>query len=163
MAHRLVAALALVALAAWGMSACDDDDMKASDVESSVRSALGSGGFDADQIADVSCPSGRSGEVGRSFECTARVAGVDVTITIDRDDDVKVATAVYETGAVEEKVETDYEENTGVAVSASCSHGPVIVVPIGSTFECTVEDRDGEIQTVTLTADTSGAYVLMGS
>ena len=155
-------AVAIVVAIAALLSGCDDNDdtVSTSDVESSVTSAIESGGFDADQINDVSCPSGEEKEDGSSFECTATAGDQDVRVRIDQDGgDTKVATAVYETGSVELTVETDYDQNAATAVSASCSSDAAIVVALGDTFECTVEDRESQTQTITVTAQTSGAYL----
>ena len=141
----------------------DADTVSAASAETVVRDTLENGGFSSDQIEDLSCPSGQKREEGTTFECDAKVAGTEVKVKVAvQETDGRLAPAttqsVFDTGSVETDIETKYDEQEGVAVSASCSDDKIIKVDDGATFPCTVEDSNGTIQSITVTVDTAGAY-----
>lgn len=164
---------AVIVLLAAGVlalgAACGDDDdgdgdtIAATSAETVVRETLENGGFESDAITDLSCPSGQKLEQGTSFECDAKVADTDVKVRVAvQETDGRLAPAttqsVLETGAVETRIETEYDEQEGQAVSASCSAEKLIKVDDGATFPCTVEDSSGATGGITVTVASGGSY-----
>lgn len=159
----------LVALGAALLAACGDegggedavvDGTKAVEV---LTQSLENGGLTSDQVSDVSCPSDVPNEAGRTFPCDVTLVGMQTTVRMRVEDDdgtleVRTAQVVLDTATVEGRIEDEFDQDTGTAVSAQCSDDEVIKVDNGGTFECTVEDSAGATQTITVTTMNDGAY-----
>ena len=169
MRYRPAAIALLVAGALVQGVACGDDGngdgdtITAASAERVVRDTLENGGFASDAIVDLSCPSGQEREPGTSFECDAKVADTDVKVRVEVQETggrlgPATTQSVFETGSVETRIETQYDQQEGVAVSASCSDDKIIKVDDGGTFPCTVEDSGGATHGITVTVASAGSY-----
>lgn len=131
--------------------ACSDDDGGSSDPSDQVTALVEQVVPSADVSA--SCPDDASG----TFDCDVTVGNQQVTVPVeDVDGTVELKEAVVNLGDTERKIETKYNQQEGVAVSAECGDNPddaVLVDKVGATFTCDIEQSGGAGSTLTVTID----------
>lgn len=131
--------------------ACSDDDGGNADPSDQVTTLVEQVVPNADVSA--SCPD----DAGGTFDCDVTVGSQQVTVPVeDVNGTVELKDAVVNLGDTERKIETKYNEQEGVAVSAECGDNPddaVLVGKVGATFTCDIDQSDGATSTLTVTID----------
>ena len=153
----LACALAILAACSGGSSTLDSKE-----VERTIRTQLRRD-FAGATVGAAKCPAQIKKQTGKQFNCTAAVGNEPVPITVtqtDRDPGFRVVreVAVLDVGKVQDFVQTQYDQQVGVQVTASCAPGKsVLVAKPQTTIPCTVTDSQGTTDTVqVLVSDTSG-------
>jgi hypothetical protein len=149
LAHKIVVG-AVLTTALLGV-ACSDDDGGGSDPSDQVTALIERVVPSAEVSA--SCPDDASG----TFDCDVTVGSQQITVPVeDVDGTVELKDAVVNVGDTERKIETKYNQQEGVAVSAECGDNPddaVLVGKVGSTFGCEIVQSGGAPSTLTVTID----------
>ena len=153
----LACALAILAACSGGSNTLDS---KA--VEHAIGTQLRKD-FAGAPVGAAKCPAQIKKKTGKQFMCTAAVGNEPVPITVtqtDRDPGFRVVreVAVLDVGKVQAFVQTQYDQQIGVQVTAACAPGKsVLVAKPQTTIPCTVTDSQGTTDTVqVLVSDTSG-------
>lgn len=153
----LACALVILAACSGGSSTLDSKQ-----VELVIRKQLRRD-FAGAPVGAAKCPNQIKKKTGKQFTCTAAVGNEPVPITVtqtDRDPGFRVVreVAVLDVGKVQAFVQTQYDQQVGVQVTAACAPGKtVIVAKPQTTIPCTVTDSQGTTDTVqVLVSDTSG-------
>ena len=153
----LACALAILAACSGGSNTLDS---KA--IERTIRAQLRKD-FAGALVGAAKCPAQIKKQTGKQFNCTAAVGNEPVPITVtqtDRDPGFRVVreVAVLDVGKVQAFVQTQYDQQVGVQVTAACAPGKsVLVAKPQTTIPCTVTDSQGTTDTVqVLVSDTSG-------
>ncbi len=156
-ACALACALAILAACSGGANTLDS---KA--VEHAIGTQLRKD-FAGAPVGAAKCPAQIKKKTGKQFMCTAAVGNEPVPITVtqtDRDPGFRVVreVAVLDVGKVQAFVQTQYDQQIGVQVTAACAPGKsVLVAKPQTTIPCTVTDSQGTTDTVqVLVSDTSG-------
>ncbi|MGH9026768.1 MAG: hypothetical protein ACRDWD_11745 [Acidimicrobiia bacterium] len=143
-------AIAPVLMAALVSFACGDDG-GSGDPSDQVTKVVEQAFPSADVSA--SCPDDASG----SFDCDVTVGSQQVKVPVeDVDGTAEVKAALVNLGDTERRIETEYDQQNGVAVSAECGDKPdeaVLVDKPGATFTCSIEQSDGSTSQVTVTVE----------
>ncbi len=153
----LACALAILAACSGGSSTLDSKE-----IERTIRTQLRKD-FAGAPVGAAKCPAQIKKKVGRQVTCTGTVGNEPVPIAVtqtDRDPGFRVVrgVAVLDVGKVQDFVQTQYDQQVGVQVTASCAPGKsVLVAKPQTTLPCTVTDSQGTTDTVqVLVSDTSG-------
>jgi len=153
----LACALAILAACSGGSSTLDSKE-----IERTIRNQLRKD-FAGASVGAAKCPAQIKKKVGRQVTCTGAVGNEPVPITItqtDRDPGFRVVreVAVLDVGKVQAFVQTQYDQQVGVQVTAACAPGKsVLVAKPQTTIPCTVTDSQCTTETVqVLVSDTSG-------
>jgi hypothetical protein len=153
----LVCVVAALAACSGGSSTLDSND-----VESTIRAQLRKD-FAGAPVGRAKCPDNVKKKTGKQFTCTATVSGEPVPITVtqtDRDPGFRALreVAVLDVAKVQDFVQTQYDQQRGVQVTASCAPGKsVLVVRPQTMIPCTVTDSQGATDTVqVVVGDTAG-------
>jgi len=156
-ACALACALAILAACSGGSNTLDS---KA--VEHAIGTQLRKD-FAGAPVGAAKCPAQIKKKTGKQFMCTAAVGNEPVPITVtqtDRDPGFRVVreVAVLDVGKVQAFVQTQYDQQIGVQVTAACAPGKsVLVAKPQTTIPCTVTDSQGTTDTLqVLVSDTSG-------
>lgn len=146
--------------AALALSACSfsigglDYDKLESGITEELNSSYSSLGL---SVSGVECPETSPGpKKGDSLECSAQVGGqtvrVDATVT---DDDYnvnfKTRDTLYDLPTVADTLTESVSQQVGFDVTVDCGEG-LKAVEVGTTFDCTAADPQGEERTVRVTA-----------
>jgi len=150
----LACALAILAACSGGSNTLDSKE-----IERTIRTQLRKD-FAGAPVGAAKCPAQIKKQTGKQFNCTAAV-GNEITVTqTDRDPGFRIVreVAVLDVGKVQDFVQTQYDQQVGVQVTASCAPGKtVLVAKPQTTIPCTVTDSQGTTDTVqVLVSDTSG-------
>jgi Domain of unknown function (DUF4333) len=146
------------------VAACSggSDTLDSKEVEQTIRKQLRKD-FAGAPIGATKCPEEIKKKTGEQFTCTAAVGSEPVPITVtqtERDPGFRALreVAVLDVAKVQEFVQTQYDQQVGVQVTAACALGkPVLVAKPQTTIPCTVTDAQGTTDTVqVLVSDTSG-------
>ena len=153
----LACALAILAACSGGSNTLDSKE-----VERTIRTQLRRD-FAGAPVGAAKCPAQIKKKTGKQSTCTATVGNEPVPITVtqtDRDPGFRIVreVAVLDVGKVQAFVQTQYDQQVGVQVTAACAPGKtVIVAKPQTTIPCTVTDSQGTTDTVqVLVSDTSG-------
>ncbi|MBV5242212.1 MULTISPECIES: DUF4333 domain-containing protein [Mycolicibacterium] len=156
----MVKTLAVSCGAALALSACSfsigglDYDKLESGITEQLNNSYSSLGL---SVSSVECPETSPGpKKGESLECSAQVGGqtvrVDATVT---DDDYnvnfKTIDTLYDLPTVADTLTESVSEQVGFDVTVDCGSG-LKAVEVGTTFDCTAADPQGEERTVQVTA-----------
>jgi hypothetical protein len=132
------------------------------EVESTIRAQLRKD-FAGTPVGQAKCPDNIKKKTGAQFMCTATVSGEPVPITVtqtDRDPGFRALreVAVLDVGKVQNFVQTQYDQQVGVQVTASCAPDKTVIVARPQTMiPCTVTDSQGTTDTVqVVVSDTAG-------
>ncbi len=149
--------VAVLAACSGGSSTLDSKE-----VAGAIRAQLRKD-FAGAPLGQPNCPDNIKKEAGKQFTCTATVSGEPVPITVtqtDRDPGYRALreVAVLDVAKVQDFVQTQYDQQVGVQVTASCAPGRSVVVARPQTMiPCTVTDSQGTTDTVqVLVSDTAG-------
>jgi hypothetical protein len=153
----LVCTVAIFAACSGGSSTLDS---KA--VEGAIRAQLRKD-FAGAPVGAAKCPDDVKKKIGKQVACTAAVGNepvpIEVTVT-DRDPGFRILreVAVLDVAKVQDFVQTQYDQQVGVQVTAACAPGKTVLVAKPQTMiPCTVTDSQGTTDTVqVLVSDTSG-------
>ena len=153
----LACALAIFAACSGGSSTLDSKE-----VEGTIRAQLRKD-FAGVPLGATKCPDDVKKKTGKQVTCTATVGNEPVPIRVtvtDRDPGFRILreVAVLDVAKVQEFVQTQYDQQVGVQVTAACAPGKtVLVAKPQTTIPCTVTDTQGTTDTVqVLVSDTSG-------
>jgi len=153
----LACALAILAGCSGGSSTLDSKE-----IERTIRSQLRRD-FAGAPVGAAKCPNQIKKKTGKQFTCTAAVGNELVPMTVtqtNQDPGFRVVrqVAVLDVAKVQDFVQTQYDQQVGVQVTAACAPGKtVIVAKPQTTIACTVADSQGTTDTVqVLVSDTSG-------
>jgi hypothetical protein len=154
----LACVVAVVAACSGGSNTVDSKE-----VESTIRAQLRRD-FPGAPVGAAKCPDNVKKKTGNQFSCTASVSGEPVPITVtqtDRDPGFRPLreVAVLDVAKVQNFVQTQYDQQVGVQVTASCAPPgkSVIVARPQTMIPCTVTDSQGATDTVqVLVSDTAG-------
>ena len=154
----LACVIAVVAACSGGSSTVDSKE-----VETTIRAQLRKE-FPGAPVGQAKCPANVKKKTGNQFTCTAIVSGEVVPITVtqtDRDPGFRALreVAVLDVAKVQNFVQTQYDQQVGVQVTASCAPPgtSVIVARPQTMIPCTVTDSQGATDTVqVLVSDTAG-------
>ncbi|HKA92721.1 MAG TPA: DUF4333 domain-containing protein [Acidimicrobiia bacterium] len=153
----LACTVAFFAACSSGSSTLDSKE-----VESTIRVQLRKD-FTGAPVGQTKCPADVKKKTGKQFTCTASVSGEAVPITVtqtDRDPGYRALreVAVLDVAKVQSFVQTQYDQQVGVQVTASCAPGKSVLVARPQTMiPCTVTDSQGTADTVqVLVSDTAG-------
>jgi hypothetical protein len=132
------------------------------EVEGTIRAQLRKD-FRGTPVGPAKCPDKVKKKAGKQFTCTATVSGEPVPITvtqIERDPGYRALreVAVLDVAKMQNFVQTQYDQQVGVQVTASCAPGKSVIVARPQTqIPCTVTDSQGTTDTVqVLVSDTAG-------
>jgi Domain of unknown function (DUF4333) len=153
----LACALAILAACSGGSNTLDSKE-----IERRIHTQLRRD-FAGASVGAANCPTQIKKKTGKQFTCTAAVGDESVPITVtqtDRDPGFRIVrdVAVLDVGKVQAFVQTQYDQQVGVQVTAACAPGKTVLVakPM-TTIPCTVTDSQGTTDTVqVLVSDTSG-------
>lgn len=153
----LACALAILAACSGSSNTLDSKE-----IERTIRTQLRKD-FAGAAVGAAKCPAQIKKQAGKQSTCTAAVGNEPIPITVtqtDRDPGFRIVreVAVLDVGKVQEFVQTQYDQQVGVQVTASCAPGKsVLVAKPQTTIPCTVTDSQGTTDTVqVLVSDTSG-------
>ncbi len=153
----LACALAILAACSGGSSTLDSNEVERAIHNQLLRDFAGA------PVGAAKCPRQIKKKAGRRLTCTAAVGNEPVPITVtqtDRDPGFRIVreVAVLDVGKVQAFVQTQYDQQVGVQVTAACAPGKsVLVAKPQTTIPCTVTDSQGTTDTVqVLVSDTSG-------
>jgi Domain of unknown function (DUF4333) len=153
----LACTVALLAACSGGSSTLDSQE-----VERAIRSQLRKD-FAGAPIGATTCPEEIKKKTGKQFTCTAAVSNEPVPITVtqtEQDPGFRALreVAVLDVAKVQDFVQTQYDQQVGVQVTAACAPGKSVLVARPQTMiPCTVTDSQGASDTVqVLVSDTSG-------
>ena len=153
----LACTLAIFAACSGGSSTLDSKE-----VEGAIRTQLRKD-FAGVSVGATKCPDDVKKKTGKQVTCTATVGNEPVPIRVtvtDRDPGFRILreVAVLDVAKVQEFVQTQYDQQVGVQVTAACAPGKtVLVAKPQSTIPCTVTDTQGTTDTVqVLVSDTTG-------
>ncbi len=153
----LACALAILAACSGGSNTLDSKE-----IERRIHTQLRRD-FAGAPVGSAKCPAQIKKKTGKQFTCTAAVGNEPVPITVtqtDRDPGFRIVrdVAVLDVGKVQAFVQTQYDQQVGVQVTAACAPGKtVLVAKPKTTIPCTVTDSQGTTDTVqVLVSDTSG-------
>ena len=110
--------------------------------------------FAGASLGAAKCPDDVEKKTGKQVTCTATVGNEPVPITVtvtDRDPGFRILrdVAVLDVAKVQEFVQTQYDQQVGVLVTAACAPGKtVLVAKPQTTIPCTVTDSQGTTDTV---------------
>lgn len=113
------------------------------------------------QVSSVDCPrQSETPKTGDTFVCTASVDSekVRVEVTVKDDDynvDFTTLDALFDLPGTADGLTGQITEQLGFPVTVTCGEG-LKAVEIGTTFECTAADEDGDTRTVQVTAGAVG-------
>jgi uncharacterized protein DUF4333 len=153
----LACALAILAGCSGGSSTLDSKE-----IERTIRSQLRRD-FAGAPLGAAKCPNQIKKKTGKQFTCTAAVGNEPVPMTVtqtNQDPGFRVVrqVAVLDVAKVQDFVQTQYDQQVGVQVTAACAPGKSVIVAKPQTMiPCTVTDSQGTTDTVqVLVSDTSG-------
>jgi hypothetical protein len=153
----LACTVAVFAACSGGPSTLDSKE-----VERSIRNQLRKD-FTGAPIGATKCPDEIKKKTGKQFTCSALVSSEPVPITVtqtEQDPGFRVLreVAVLDVAKVQDFVQTQYDQQVGVQVTAACAPGKSVLVAKPQTMiPCTVTDSQGTSDTVqVLVSDTSG-------
>ncbi len=153
----LACALAILAGCSGGSSTLDSKE-----IERTIRSQLRRD-FAGAPVGAAKCPNQIKKKTGKQFTCTAAVGNEPVPMTVtqtNQDPGFRVVrqVAVLDVAKVQDFVQTQYDQQVGVQVTAACAPGKSVIVAKPQTMiPCTVTDSQGTTDTVqVLVSDTSG-------
>jgi len=153
----LACTLAIFAACSGGSNTLDSKE-----VEGAIRAQLRKD-FAGARIGAAKCPDDVKKKTGKQVTCTATVGNEPVPITVtvtDRDPGFRILreVAVLDVAKVQDFVQTQYDQQVGVQVTAACAPGKTVLVAKPQTMiPCTVTDTQGTTDTVqVLVSDTSG-------
>jgi Domain of unknown function (DUF4333) len=153
----LACALAILAGCSGGSSTLDSKE-----IERTIRSQLRRD-FAGAPVGAAKCPNQIKKKTGKQFTCTAAVGNEPVPMTVtqtNQDPGFRVVrqVAVLDAAKVQDFVQTQYDQQVGVQVTAACAPGKSVIVAKPQTMiPCTVTDSQGTTDTVqVLVSDTSG-------
>ena len=153
----LACALAILAACSGSSNTLDSKE-----IESTIRTQLRRD-FAGAPVGAAKCPARIKKKTGKELTCTAAVGNEPVPITVtqtDRDPGFRIVreVAVLDVSKVQAFVQTQYDQQVGVQVTAACAPGKsVLVAKPQTTIPCTVTDSQGTTDTVqVLVSDTSG-------
>lgn len=153
----LACALAILAGCSGGSSTLDSKE-----IERTIRSQLRRD-FAGAPVGAAKCPNQIKKKTGKQFTCTAAVGNEPVPTTVtqtNQDPGYRVVrqVAVLDVAKVQDFVQTQYDQQVGVQVTAACAPGKSVIVAKPQTMiPCTVTDSQGTTDTVqVLVSDTSG-------
>jgi Domain of unknown function (DUF4333) len=153
----LACALTILAACSGGSSTLDGKE-----IERRIGTQLRRD-FAGASVGAAKCPAQIKKKTGKQVTCTAAVGNEPVPITVtqtDRDPGFRIVreVAVLDVGKVQAFVQTQYDQQVGVQVTAACAPGKtVLVAKPQMTIPCTVTDSQGTTDTVqVLVSDTSG-------
>jgi len=153
----LACALAILAGCSGGSSTLDSKE-----IERTIRSQLRRD-FAGAPVGAPKCPNQIKKKTGKQFTCTAAVGNEPVPMTVtqtNQDPGFRVVrqVAVLDVAKVQDFVQTQYDQQVGVQVTAACAPGKSVIVAKPQTMiPCTVTDSQGTTDTVqVLVSDTSG-------
>ncbi len=119
--------------------------------------------FTGAPVGKARCPNEIKKKTGNVFTCTASVGNEPVPITVtqtETDPGYRAVrdVAVLDVAKVQDFVQTQYDQQVGVQVTAACAPGKTVIVAKPQTaIPCTVTDAQGTTDTVqVLVSDTSG-------
>jgi hypothetical protein len=119
--------------------------------------------FKGAPVGKAHCPNEIKKKTGNVFTCTGTVGNEPVPITVTQTENdpgyrAVRAVAVLDVAKVQGFVQTQYDQQVGVQVTAACAPGKtVLVAKPQTTIPCTVTDAQGTTDTVqVLVSDTSG-------
>ncbi len=123
----LACALAILAACSGGSSTLDSKE-----VERTIRTQLRKD-FAGALVGAAKCPNQIKKKTGKQSTCTAAVGNEPVPITVtqtDRDPGFRVVreVAVLDVGKVQAFVQTQYDQQVGVQVTAACAPGKSVLV-----------------------------------
>jgi Domain of unknown function (DUF4333) len=149
--------IAVLAACSGGSNTLDSQE-----VERTIRSQLRKD-FVGAPVGATKCPDEIKKKAGKQFTCTAAVGNEPVPITVtqtERDPGFRALreVAVLDVAKVQEFVQTQYDQQVGVQVTAACAPGKSVLVARPQTqIPCTVTDSQGTTDTVqVLVSDTAG-------
>jgi hypothetical protein len=132
------------------------------EVERAIRSQLRKD-FAGAPIGATKCPEEIKKKTGKQFTCTAAVSNEPVPITVtqtEQDPGFRALreVAVLDVAKVQDFVQTQYDQQVGVQVTAACAPGKSVLVAKPQTMiPCIITDSQGTSDTVqVLVSDTSG-------
>jgi len=153
----LACALAILAGCSGGSSTLDSKE-----IERTIRSQLRRD-FAGAPVGAAKCPNQIKKKTGKQFTCTAAVGNEPVPMIVtqtNQDPGFRVVrqVAVLDVAKVQDFVQTQYDQQVGVQVTAACAPGKSVIVAKPQTMiPCTVTDSQGTTDTVqVLVSDTSG-------
>jgi Domain of unknown function (DUF4333) len=153
----LACTVAVAAACSGGPSTLDSKE-----VERAIRNQLRKD-FTGAPIGATKCPVEIKKKTGKQFTCTAKVSNEPVPITVtqtEQDPGFRALreVAVLDVAKVQDFVQTQYDQQVGVQVTAACAPGKSVLVAKPQTMiPCTVTDSQGTSDTVqVLVSDTSG-------
>jgi hypothetical protein len=153
----LACTVAVLAACSGGSNTLDSQE-----VERAIRKQLRKD-FTGAPIGGTKCPEEIKKKTGRQFTCTAAVSNEPVPITVtqtEQDPGFRALreVAVLDVAKVQDFVQTQYDQQVGVQVTAACAPGKSALVAKPQTMiSCTVTDAQGTSDTVqVLVSDTSG-------
>ncbi|MBX7435179.1 DUF4333 domain-containing protein [Mycobacterium sp. Y57] len=113
------------------------------------------------EVTSVECPTDEPRPApGATLVCTAQVADqeirVESTVTNeDYDVNFKTLDSLYDLPSTSDTLSDELTDQLGFPVTVTCGDG-LQAVEIGSTFDCTAADPNGEERTVRVTAGAVG-------
>lgn len=148
-------ALAAVLLAAGACSLTNDLDMEKAEstLRTEVERAYGV------PVDTVECPAEVGIEEGASFECTAALAGEELTLVARQDDGegnvtFEASEAVIDVATKTAELQAAITQaNPGGDLRLACGDQSVLVLPPGATFECRLTAPEAPARTVVVTVD----------
>ena len=153
----LACALAILAGCSGGSSTLDSKE-----IERTIRSQLRRD-FAGAPVGAAKCPNQIKKKTGKQFTCTAAVGNEPVPMIVtqtNQDPGFRVVrqVAVLDVAKVQDFVQTQYDQQVGVQVTAACAPGKSVIVAKPQTMiPCTVTDSQGTTDRVqVLVSDTSG-------
>jgi hypothetical protein len=154
-----VAVAALVAACGVGPRRTLD----ARSVEARIAAEIASQYQLARALISVACPKGTPARAGRTFSCTATLAGqplrIDGAVTDSRGRyTLEPTAAVLIPAHLVPMLEARIAADLGAAATVDCGSRPVLVVPAGGTFGCTAIVR-GRTRPVTVTVEDLQGHV----
>jgi hypothetical protein len=137
--------------------------LDARSIESRIAGQIASEYQLAPALISVACPTGTPAKTGRTFSCTATLAGqplpIDGTVTNSRGGyTLEPTAAVLIPARLVPMLETRIAADLGAAATVDCGPKPVLVLPAGGTFGCTATVR-GRPRPVTVTVEDLQGHV----
>jgi hypothetical protein len=137
--------------------------LDARSIESRIAGEIASQYQLAPPLISVACPKGTPAKAGRTFSCTATLAGqplpIDGVVTNSRGRyNLEPTAAVVIPAHLVPMLEARITRDLGAAATVDCGSKPVLVLPAGGTFGCTAT-VGGKPRPVTVTVEDLQGHV----
>lgn len=154
--RRLLAAGALAAVLAVGVTACSSTSEQVSDKIADEAAKQ----LDLADKPEVTCPDDAKAEKGEKFTCTIDLSGkpakVDIVFTDDTHFTFKTQGVVNKTAKLESQIKTYLAGQKITLKSVDCGKAALVVIAKSGTLDCAVVSDAGEKADVTVGVGASG-------